>query len=318
MAHQVNLVVTCTNRKRHKPPSEMLLRNVQADTLVERSHLWLARMVCWNSPPVEISELYASDHWFVARSIPEAGEKASLRVNLWVCSAGYGLVPSTCWVQPYGATFAPGNPDSVSTARDGLRRQLDNQKWWELLSNWDGPDPRAPRSLRELVERHPHRPLMVVGSPVYIETMAVDLAKARDQMESQDQLSIVSAGLEEMNGFEQNLVPCDGRLKNVVEGAMQSLNVRVARKIVSEAARWPLGARTLRKRYKSLLQRQPDLERFERQPMTDPQVKVFIRKAQSTNPTIARTPLLRELRSSGYACEQSRFAELFRQVQENV
>ena len=318
MARQVNIVVTCTNRKRYEPPPEMQLRDVQANTLVERAHQWLGRIARRYSPLVELSNLYTSDHWFVARTIPEAGEQAGLRVNLWVISAGYGLIPSTCWAQPYGATFAPGSPDSISSAHDGQQRRLDNQKWWELLSHWDGPDPSEPRTLRDMVERHPRRPLMVVGSPVYIDAIAVDLAAAREQMHSEDQLSIISAGLEGLDGFEQNLVPCDGRLKNEVKGAMQSLNARVARKIVSEAARWPLGASTLCKRYQGLLKRLPEQTKYERTPMTNPEVVEFIQKARSFNPSVARTPLLRELRARGYACEQSRFAELFRQVQESA
>jgi len=148
--------------------------------------------------------------------------------------------------------------------------------------------------------------------------MSADLAAAIDLMYSQDQLCIVSAGLKDFEGFQENLVPCDSRLRQVVDGAMQSLNVRVARKIVTEASRWPIRASVLQKRYESLLCRLPELKKHERKIMTDTQILAFIRDAKVRTPKIARTPLLRELRSLGYACEQSRFAKLFRQGQENA
>jgi hypothetical protein len=49
--------------------------------------------------------------------------------------------------------------------------------------------------------------------------------------------------------------------------------------------------------------------------MTDEEVRAFIGKALTGNRRLRPTPLLQTLRQGGQACEHSRFARLFHEVQ---
>ena len=69
--------------------------------------------------------------------------------------------------------------------------------------------------------------------------------------------------------------------------------------------------------YAKLLAKQPDIPRYDRSPMSDEEIRHFI-VLQLENEQLSRTPLLRRLRDSGRACEQSRFASLYRKVQEQL
>jgi hypothetical protein len=57
--------------------------------------------------------------------------------------------------------------------------------------------------------------------------------------------------------------------------------------------------------------------RYQRSPRTDPQVTTFIRRRLTTDPEATSSRLLREFRDLGYACEQGRFAALYRAVRED-
>jgi hypothetical protein len=57
------------------------------------------------------------------------------------------------------------------------------------------------------------------------------------------------------------------------------------------------------------------LEQFNREPLTDEAVRQYIRVAMKKNPSVRHTPLLRQLRAAGNACEQSRFRSLFQEIQ---
>jgi hypothetical protein len=48
--------------------------------------------------------------------------------------------------------------------------------------------------------------------------------------------------------------------------------------------------------------------------VTDQQVRTFIRLQLNRNGVVSRSVLLRRFRDSGKACEQSRFANLYRQM----
>jgi hypothetical protein len=59
---------------------------------------------------------------------------------------------------------------------------------------------------------------------------------------------------------------------------------------------------------------QPERAAPARAPMTDGDVRGFIRRSLAGDPGLRPTPLLQSLRKQGKACEHSRFARLFQEV----
>ena len=65
----------------------------------ERARDWICRLSDTSySPLIAARDLYAGEHWMVARGLPDlAGGE---RIRLWACSAGYGLIPADALVRP--------------------------------------------------------------------------------------------------------------------------------------------------------------------------------------------------------------------------
>ena len=185
--------------------------------------------------------------------------------------------------------------------------------WWTCLARWPGPSGEAPRSLAELAEAYPKSPLIVVAPERYLHAVQGDLTAAAGRFADPNLLMIVSAGTKTLGELDRFLVPCDARLQPLVGGVRRTLNIRVARKIVSEAASAPR-LDDLQRSYRRLLEKQPPLPVYDRRPMTDAQVRAYIRK-ELRRADQAHTPLLRKLRDHGSACEYSRFSALYEQVQ---
>src|SRR4051812_26361709 len=98
----VNVVVTCTKRKgRPVAPRQMLRTVPDGRSIKQRAASWLNRLQ-GGGEATPVIDLYAGDHWSVVRSIAVAHEEAP-RARLWVCSAGYGLVPLESHLLPYSA-----------------------------------------------------------------------------------------------------------------------------------------------------------------------------------------------------------------------
>jgi hypothetical protein len=144
-----------------------------------------------------------------------------------------------------------------------------------------------------------------------------DLKRGVSQLNDPDLLSIVSSGIRSIDGLDANLVPCDARLQALMGGARRSLNTRLAATILRDSRR-PPRASELSRKYGRLLEEQPPLEKFDRQPMSDEDIKAFIRTKLRSNSSLRHTPLLRMLRDSDKACEQKRFAMLYREVVEGI
>lgn len=318
MKHSVHLVVTCTDRKTRDVPEAMQLRSVRWGSIERRCEEWIDRVKQATGATCSAQELYAGDHWTVARKLPEVARTAHLDAIPWIASAGYGLVRFDAPVHPYAATFAAGQPDSVCRPGDG-RFPDARSMWWHWLGRWEGHEPGSPRTVSALIESHPDTTLIIAASPSYLDAMRHDLRRVLSQMDP-DRIAIFCAGHTAVKGLDQILVPCDSRLRQIngVGGSMQSLNVRLTRLALQNWPRWEFRTSKLREWFHDLLalkERSPAVNRDE---MSDEQVRTFIRAELDRDPKLRHSPLLHRLRDSGRACEQSRFARLFREAKETI
>lgn len=302
---RVHVVVTCTHRKRHPVPTELHLRRLAGVRAATRSRAWTSRLVDDPVRAVPAADLYAGAHWQLALQLPDIAA-SSLRVSLWVCSAGYGLISAGTAVKPYSATFTAGHPDSVLGGRG------DAAAWWTALSEWNVPGAAAPRSITALAAAEPSSVVLLVLSSAYVSACRADILAATDLLDDPDRLAIISGGTRPDVDLAPWLLPVDARLQHAVGGARQSLNVRVAAAILGAGRPSGVAARTW---LADLLAEQPPLVAFARKPMTDGEVRAWIRSRLRRDLDSTHTRLLRELREGGRACEQQRFAELFRAEQ---
>jgi hypothetical protein len=309
----VNVVVTCTKRKTRPAAPERRLRSVAAESPERRAEIWIERLCNSDDNSVTASELYAGDHWSIARSLPAAAQEQDVR--LWVCSAGYGLISVEVPIAPYSATFSSSHPDSVRNGQRSTSAVETHARWWQTLSRWDGPEPGAPRSVEEIARRDPGEPILVVASAPYLQAMRDDLTDAAAKLRNWALLSIVSAGTRRLPGLERHLLPIDARLQRQLGGALMSLNIRVAREFFRRG--WPLTRPELAMRIRELGGDASSRWRPERERLTDEQVRKFVHEALEATPSLACSPLLARLRRTHQlACEQKRFKRLYSEVVE--
>lgn len=317
MQPAVNILVTCTKRKTLAVSAGLRLGSVAAGPTAQRAADWLARVRSARGESVTAEALYAGDSWNIVRSL--ASDKTTAApVRVWICSAGYGLLSPTSEVHPYSATFDRGQADSVAVGGLGGEPREASRTWWRLLSEWQGPGPEGPRSIAELAQAHPRSPLLVVASEVYLQAVADDLREALALLAEADQLAIISAGTASLEGLNEHLVPCDARLQGLVGGARSSLNARLARLALSSLRGRRPCCSTLRREFSRLLAGREQGPTPRRHALADAEVKRYLREALEQDPDSRPTPLLRKLRDGGQACEQSRFATLFRAVREQL
>ena len=305
----LNLVVTCTKEKRVAVNSDCELRALRHTQISNRITDWTTRLRRCKTR-VSARDLYGGDHWAVAREI----DSPCFDVSTYVCSAGYGLIHIDDQIAPYSATFSRPHPDSVWFNQG--KTEITSNDWWTQVCGWRGHRGFGPRSISKLAGKHPDAPLLIVASKNYLRAISADLATAREKMDSPDLLLILSAGTATYGPLTDNLLPCDARLQPAVGGVLRSLNVRLAAKLIREARSEPTFD-VLKRKLRRLLAQQPDLPVYNRARMEDDAVKAFIEKHIAQQKRPAHSPLLRQLRAEGHACEQKRFASLFREVTES-
>ncbi len=173
-AGTIHLVVACTERKSLPVAADARVRTLLGESLVDRVSEWTERLNDPGGQRTSVERLYAGDHWHVAKSARGVAP-VGIRVRLWICSAGYGLLSPQSSVRSYGATFAPEHPDSV-VPRGSQFRASD---WWDALTKWSpsGTDHRSISGLADEAKSNGDF-VLVAMSQSYLRAVGCDISVA--------------------------------------------------------------------------------------------------------------------------------------------
>ncbi|HCA6605100.1 TPA: tgtA5 cluster protein 2 [Enterobacter roggenkampii] len=162
-------------------------------------------------PLLAAGELYSGQHWQRAVAAAE-----STGAELWVLSAGLGLLHITDRVVPYEATFSS--------------MQASPRNIWSLLTS-SSPTGRRCASLQALMQERPHDRFIVAASPVYLQAVEEDLCAGRDELASPEQMTIVtSKGYQGCLG--NNVTLSSAAMMKELNTNMTGLNISHAVKIL--------------------------------------------------------------------------------------
>ena len=317
-SQRVNIVVTCTKRKRLPTAQGFRVRDIEASDIDIGLAKWSERLEECRGRPVAARDLYAGDSWSVVRSLKHQALMSDMTAIIWVCSAGFGLISIDAEICPYSATFSPHHPDSVLRWNRASPQSLGKQLWWQLLGEWGGPEKCKPRSISAVAEMDPHSPLLVVASRDYLQAIGRDLVHALDLLASPDRLIIISTGTKRHADLAGNILPSSANLQRDVGGSLHSLNVRILRKLLSENRAEELYASRLAKSISQWSSVKSRISRVAREAIKDDEVEEYIANALSEDATVGWSSLLRQLRESGWACKQERFASIFRSTRAKI
>jgi len=313
----INVIVTCTKQKSLEAPAAMQLRNLHGRSVEGRLREWKRQADLYSGASCTARRLYAGDHWAVAKSLEQTGGKRSV-VQVWVISAGFGVVSLDAPIAPYSATFSTRHPDTVvlpGHVQTAPSAAEDKREWWNGLTTL-GWTRERPISVRDLAAEFPDCPMVLAASANYLHAVQDDLLAARDLLDDPDQLAIFSAGTDELSGLNEHLIPCDARLQPLVGGILRSLNVRVLRQYLNSCGtRSTVGVRAAKRVLEGWLATAPERPRYDRAPASDEEVRQFVSRAMQVQARVSRTGLLQAFRQSGRACEQNRFKALFGEVE---
>ncbi len=315
MSNVLHIVASCAQTKAVVVPRALQLRSVPRVAAKARVQLWAKQRDAAHAAAGPAQGLYSGTYWANVRRLVDRAAGVGYSVKLWIASAGYGLVAGDEPVKPYSATFAPYSKDSVCA--EGLSRELRIhhwREWWEGLAR-HRRETQHPRSVAELARRNGGASLLVLAGPAYVQAMRDDLYAGAGILE--ERFVLVTSSEEHLAvGFDRNVIPSEARWVGKVGGALPTLHARVAEHIIAKSRGRALDSGKLRDYALGVLSKQPAWEMPQREKMSDHQVVAFIRRKLRRDQSATHTRLLRELRSSGQACEQKRFKQLFHSLVE--
>ncbi|MFB8403880.1 hypothetical protein [Streptomyces sp. NPDC055912] len=124
--------------------------------------------------------------------------------------------------------------------------------------------------------------------------------------------ALLIGGLREVPGVHR--VRSDAGLRHALGGTLTSLNVRMAASWLEHSKGDTLTSSATQKAWNEWAAATTKPGQYNREPLSDEDVIVFIKRETAKLPGVSRSRLLRALRDDGKACEQSRFANLYKKT----
>jgi hypothetical protein len=296
---RIAIVVACSHRKRVVAPNALRLGSISGVPELRRTE-WRRRLESIAAEVHPVQDLYVGEHWRAAHDAYELALQFSRRAELWVISAGYGLIAGRKLVKSYSATFASGSRDSVWRGPHDGDRRISLREWWLALPH--------DTALPDLLD-HDGTIIIVAGAP-YVEALDPELRAALEDDASNERVSVLSGG----SRANAALLPVDGRLRTAFGGTDAGLNARALAFLAATASEHRFRRSAMSAALERLAIASPATDRTRGRPLTDDHVVQQMRLIRRRSPGISRTQALRSLRHDGFACEQSRFATLWRRT----
>ena len=296
------LITNCSATKRVTSGDAVRLRNWQGS--VRQRFRWWQHAIEGQIDGTPARDCYAGDAWTQVIAAEKASRGAS---QLWVVSAGLGLISSDLPIPNYSATFVTNDPDSVGPSHQA------RSEWWKLLCDWRR-EISGFGSITDLAEANPNSVFLVALSSSYLAVIKDDLISARLVLESPDNLLIISAGTRAMPEMESSLLPIDARFENLVGGARATLNARMLRYLVENFDVRKCNARKIKKSLNITATELAKPKLFDRARLDDVEIAAFIHKHSKLIRKTSASALLRILRDAGTACEQKRFHRIYKSI----
>jgi hypothetical protein len=259
----------------------------------QRTAEWRRRLQAVDADRYPAHNLYVGEHWRAAWDAYELTLKFSSRTELWVISAGYGLISAARRVKSYSATFSSGSLDSVWRGSDEGERRVRLRDWWAGLPH--------EAALAELLGRD--NVVLLAAGATYVDALDADLCKTARADGTRERFSLVSAGSQS----DDTALPVDGRLRGALGGTDNGLNARVLTFLAATAHEHRFRHSKMAALLLKLAETSPPTERSVGRVSSDEQIVRHIGEMRRRDPTISRTRALTALRDAGIACEQSRF-----------
>ena len=317
-----HLIVTCVAQKNCKEKHSILDSEIKKDAIENVFEQWKQLISNSRLNKEKAIDLYKGNLWNSYLDAWRIINGSTQPAEMWILSAGYGLINSEEKIVPYDITFqdVKGGVPSILTKIDNksVPKKALTQNWWDLLKTSNGINSK---SLQNLVGKGLKDDyfLIVLGKD-YLDAVFCDLRKAINLSKYPGQIAIISNNVNDSvaKQFGPNWLYADNRFVKIPGINSLTVNADIAKQLLWNMFKKENGLgwwshsnfnNFLKIKSSSL----PDVVQHNRDSNTDDQIKKYI-KDRLSKEDIPFSRMHRAFRDSGQACEYSRFKKLYLQV----
>lgn len=319
-----HFIVTCVSQKTSKKSHSILDDHIKQGSLDSVFKQWQDTLSQSSLKQKEATKLYKGGLWgalldcwgIVNGRMPEA--------NLWVLSAGHGLIKGDERIVPYDITFqdpcdeVPSILSKVSYEQEPDARKRILQGWWKKLIKSKNHSSGSLESLLSGLGKQDYA-LVVLGKD-YLDAVYKDLKSGISKSDYPENIAIISNSVNDSvaKRLQPNWLYADSRFINLPKTNSTFMNAKIAHTLLvqmfenSKGISW-WSIDNFNDYLKSVAANLAAPVKHDRTPTTDMEVRQYIEESlQKQDTPFSR--LHRAYRDSGRACEYNRFKSLYKTV----
>jgi len=153
---KINLITTCAGNKTFPISEDLKFKNLPYKNVYQE---WINRLSQSNIHETAMKS-YKGGYWNVIKDI------SSIVDNVYILSAGYGLITSDTYITPYSIGFKPDNEDYVG------HKGFKTNEWWNLINQNN--------KINKLIKDNPDDKFILYVSFSYMKAIKDDILEVID------------------------------------------------------------------------------------------------------------------------------------------
>ncbi len=169
--YRVLILSTCSSLKRFPIDSECELGSYASESYDQVLANWLETIQDLTKKKFPAEDLYIGSNWKEVLSCAKTASSVGFIPQLWVVSAGWGLIPANFKITPYAASFSEGE-SSIHNLKwpQEFNSKQRSRSWWQTINQKRNLD--LPSSLPQLYSSLPNknklRVLIILSKEYYL------------------------------------------------------------------------------------------------------------------------------------------------------
>lgn len=323
-----HFIITCVSQKKAKISHSILDPHIQTGDLERVFSQWEETLNRSRLKPQKAISLYNGALWGSFLDSWGIINGRNPKANLWILSAGHGLINHEDKVIPYDITFQESRGDTpsilskISYPQSPAARKKTLQDWWQHLEKLKS---KTPQNIRDLLRSFTEDDYaFFVLSKDYLDAIYKDLSAGIKYSKYPQQIAILCNNVNDP--VAKKLIPnwlyADSKFVNLPQANNTLVNAKIAHKLIFHMFEekgglvwWDI--KNFNNFLKEVGSELPEVKKPKRTSSTDEEIKNYIKKVLlKSNVSFSR--LHRSFRDGGRACEYSRFKGIYYEVKKEI
>lgn len=294
---KIQVIVTCAANKTVEIPTELQFGKLPTLPVEESVKEWVQRLKSTPSNLIKMIDLYKGGYWNIVKDLYQ-NPKVD---NVWVLSAGYGIINANREVKPYAIALKDNSFDSIKLNTQNQSNKSYSQ-WWDNITKL------RKSNLTSIYNTSPDDIFIIYASFEYMKAIYNDIKN----IIYKPNVLVISPDTK-IKEFTPHILNTNLRLRSFLGGNKMTVSPLTVKHLVENIENIGYTKEKINNYFEKIISEQPPLP-----PMNPIRKKLsdvdFINLIEEIGINKSKTYIIKEINKRGYASGVNRTTRILNQL----